>query len=192
MRTVVYNFDRKNCGYKHIYIHLQSVFQIINGASQNKAQNPWPSYLIQNPSRLRSLANRSRNSFQLYTGIWGWYFQFLAFSSCQLRMVIIEFIPWIAVMCFDPDARGEPSIVSKPGSIRVHLILVVQNFRNKILNPRLYENICRFNIIFQIIDVQQSTELRRPTSPSLKLLKLPWLSDAMGGYRSEHQAPVWK
>ncbi|GBM21399.1 hypothetical protein AVEN_264832-1 [Araneus ventricosus] len=41
-------------------------------------------------------------------GIWDWDFQFLAFSSCQFRMVISEFIPTIAGMCFDPGESHQP------------------------------------------------------------------------------------
>ncbi|GBM52391.1 hypothetical protein AVEN_160111-1 [Araneus ventricosus] len=43
-----------------------------------------------------------------YGGIWGLDFKFLAFSICQFRMVISEFISWIAGMYFDPGDSHRP------------------------------------------------------------------------------------
>ncbi|GBM05771.1 hypothetical protein AVEN_55853-1 [Araneus ventricosus] len=75
------------------------------------------------------------------------------------------------------NARREPTIVSDPGSIRVHLELTIRNLWFNVNYSKLYWVTRQFNKMIKFTDIQNTTELGGPANPDLKFCigrKVEW------------------
>ncbi|GBM18301.1 hypothetical protein AVEN_147423-1 [Araneus ventricosus] len=69
------------------------------------------------------------------------------------------------------NAHQEPTIVSDPRTIRVHLELNICNLRLNVNNSELTWDIEQSNKVFKFTNIQNITELGRPVNPDLKFLE---------------------
>ncbi|GBM85739.1 hypothetical protein AVEN_92857-1 [Araneus ventricosus] len=85
------------------------------------------------------------------------------------------------------NAHREPTIVSDPRSIRVHLEMTIFNFRFNVNNSEFNWDTGQINKMIKFTDIQNTTELGGPANPRPEIFEtLLWQKEAR-----EDNRPLW-